>query len=221
MPHTKTGGTHMFINQGRHSGWIEVICGPMFSGKTEELIRRLKLSMIAKQKVQIFKPTTDDRYSEEHIVSHNEQKFLCTPVTSPEMILDRVREHTHVVGIDEAQFFDIGIVELCQTLANRGRRVIIAGLDQDYLGVPFGPMPELMAIAESVLKLKSICMVCGGLASRTQRLVQNSNQVLVGAKEHYEARCRACFDPELASAEDAPKTAVSNTANSTPSHTSG
>ncbi|MBT3181961.1 MAG: thymidine kinase [Deltaproteobacteria bacterium] len=192
----------MFINQGRHSGWIEVVCGPMFSGKTEELIRRLRLSLIAKQRVQIFKPVTDNRYSEEHIVSHDDQKFLCTPVSESSEILEKIREHTHVIGVDEAQFFDGEIVDICQVLANRGRRVIVAGLDQDYLGVPFGPIPELMAIAESVLKLKAICMVCGGLATKTQRLTAETKQVLVGAKDHYEARCRACFDPELAVGED-------------------
>jgi len=173
----------------------------MFSGKTEELIRRLRLSLIAKQRVQIFKPVTDNRYSEEHIVSHDDQKFLCTPVTSSAEILEKIREHTHVIGVDEAQFFDSEIVEICQKLANRGRRVIVAGLDQDYLGNPFGPIPELMAIAESVLKLKAICMVCGGLATKTQRLTEETAQVLVGAKEHYEARCRACFDPDLATCD--------------------
>lgn len=187
----------MFMNQGRHSGWIEVICGPMFSGKTEELIRRLKLSLIAKQKVQIFKPLTDNRYSEEHIVSHDEQKFICTPVTSPKEILDRIKDHTHVIAVDEAQFFDGSIVDVCEKLANRGMRVIVAGLDQDYLGNPFGPMPQLLSVAESILKLKAICMVCGGLASKSQRLTGENSQILVGSKNHYEARCRACFDPDL------------------------
>lgn len=194
----------MFINQGRHSGWIEVICGSMFSGKTEELIRRLRLSLIAKQKVQIFKPMTDNRYSEEEIVSHDDQKFVCTAVTTSKEIIENVKEHTHVIGIDEAQFFDDGLVDVCQTLANRGMRVIAAGLDQDYLGVPFGPMPQLLAVAESVLKLKAICMVCGGLASKSQRLTGESAQVVVGAKDHYEARCRACFDPDLGCDEELP-----------------
>jgi len=187
----------MFINQGRHSGWIEVVCGPMFSGKTEELIRRLRLSLIAKQKVRIFKPMTDNRYSEEHIVSHDDQKFVCTPVAVSKDIMGKVKDHTQVIGIDEAQFFDEKLVDVCQTLANRGMRVIVAGLDQDYLGVPFGPMPNLMAVAESVLKLKAICMVCGGLASKSQRLTNENAQVVIGAKDRYEARCRACFDPDL------------------------
>ena len=187
----------MFINQGRHSGWIEVVCGPMFSGKTEELIRRLKLALIAKQTVQIFKPITDNRYSKEHIVSHDNQKFLCTPVKSSKDILDKMRDHTRVIAVDEAQFFDDGVTEICHKLANNGKRVIVAGLDQDYLGNPFGPMPRLMAMAESVLKLKAICMVCGGLASKSQRLTAESGQVLVGEKDKYEARCRACYDPEL------------------------
>ncbi|HPM41277.1 MAG TPA: thymidine kinase [bacterium] len=187
----------MFINQGRPTGWIEVVCGPMFSGKTEELIRRLKLAQIAKQKVEIFKPALDTRYSAEHIASHNDQRFTCTPVPDAGKILEQVGDHTRVVGIDEAQFFDGSIVTVCQKLANRGLRVIAAGLDQDYLGRPFGPMPELLAVAESILKLKAVCMVCGGLASRSQRLTRETSQVVVGALDHYEARCRACFDPDM------------------------
>ncbi len=187
----------MFINQGRHSGWVEVICGPMFSGKTEELIRRLRLATIAKQRAQIFKPITDNRYSEEHIVSHNEQKILCTPIAHASEIIEKTRDYTHVIGIDESQFFDDDLVGVCQTMANRGLRVIAAGLDQDYMARPFAPMPELMAIAESVMKLNAICMVCGGLATRSQRLVSQGDQVLVGATGEYEARCRACFDPYL------------------------
>ena len=187
----------MFINQGRPTGWIEVVCGPMFSGKTEELIRRLKLAQIAKQKVEIFKPALDTRYSAEHISSHNDQRFTCTPVPDAGKILEQVGDHTRVVGVDEAQFFDRSIVPVCQKLANRGLRVIVAGLDQDYLGRPFGPMPELLAVAESILKLKAVCMVCGGLASRSQRLTRETSQVVVGALDHYEARCRACFDPDM------------------------
>lgn len=190
-------GRGMFINQGRPSGWVEVVCGPMFSGKTEELIRRLRLALIAKQKVEIYKPALDTRYSEEHIASHDDQRITCTPVSDAGKILEMVGDHTHVVGIDEAQFFDASIVTVCQKLANRGRRVIVAGLDQDYLGQPFGPMPSLMAVAESVLKLKAVCMVCGGLASRSQRLTRETSQVVLGATDHYEARCRACFDPEM------------------------
>lgn len=192
----------MFLNQGRPSGWIEVICGPMFSGKTEELIRRLRLARIAKQRVEIFKPALDNRFSEEHIASHNEQRFTCTPVPDATRILELVGDHTRVVGIDEAQFFDGKIVAVAQKLANRGLRVIMAGLDQDYQGKAFGPMPELMAVSESVLKLKAVCMVCGGLASRSQRLTTETSQVLVGAAEHYEARCRACFDPDLGHAKN-------------------
>lgn len=194
----------MFVNQGRASGWIEVICGPMFSGKTEELIRRLRLALIAKQKVEIFKPAIDKRYSEEHIESHDEARFKCTPLSEAGRILELVGDHTRVVGIDEAQFFDESIVAVCQKLANRGIRVITAGLDQDYLGQPFGPMPKLMAVAESVLKLKAVCMVCGGLASRSQRLTAETSQVVVGAGNHYEARCRACFDPDLGTAQNQP-----------------
>lgn len=194
----------MFINYGRPSGWIEVVCGPMFSGKTEELIRRLRLALIAKQKVEIFKPALDTRYSEEHIASHDDQRFTCNPIPEAGKILELVGDHTHVVGIDEAQFFDDSITAICQKLANRGRRIIVAGLDQDYLGKPFGPMPSLMAIAESVLKLKAVCMICGGLASRSQRLTGETSQVVLGAKDHYEARCRACFDPEMGLAKTMP-----------------
>ena len=194
----------MFINQGRPTGWIEVVCGPMFSGKTEELIRRLRLAQIAKQKTEIFKPAVDNRYSAEHIASHNDQRFTCTPVTEAAKILELIGDHTRVVGVDEAQFFDKSIVPVCQKLANRGLRVIVAGLDQDYLGAPFGPMPELLAVAESILKLKAICMVCGGLASRSQRLTKETSQVVVGASDHYEARCRACFDPDMGAATNRP-----------------
>ncbi|HPQ81585.1 MAG TPA: thymidine kinase [bacterium] len=194
----------MYINQGRPTGWIEVICGPMFSGKTEELIRRLRLAQIAKQKVEIFKPSVDNRYSSEHIASHNDQRFTCTPVTEASKILELIGDHTRVVGIDEAQFFDKTIVTVCQKLANRGLRVIAAGLDQDYLGAPFGPMPELLAVAESILKLKAICMVCGGLAGRSQRLTRETSQVVVGASERYEARCRACFDPDMGASAEQP-----------------
>lgn len=191
-------------HQGRPSGCIEVICGPMFSGKTEELIRRLRLAQIARQRIQIFKPALDNRYSEVHIESHNEQRFECTPIPNTSKLLELVHDQTRVVGIDEAQFFDDNIVHLCQRLANRGLRVVVAGLDQDYLGQPFGPMPALMAIAESVLKLKAVCMVCGGLATHSQRLTRETSQVVVGALDHYEARCRACFDPQAQLAQNQP-----------------
>lgn len=194
----------MYMNHGRHSGWIEVVCGPMFSGKTEELIRRLRLAQIAKQRIEIFKPALDTRFSVEHIESHNDRRFKCTPVPCAAKILEAVGDHTKVVGIDEAQFFDEGLVNVCQRLANHGLRVIVAGLDQDYLGNPFGSMPALMAIAESVLKVKAVCMVCGGLATRSQRLTNETNQVLLGAGNNYEARCRACFDPELGAQTNEP-----------------
>lgn len=192
------------MNQGRHSGWIEVICGPMFSGKTEELIRRLRLAQIAKQRVEIFKPAIDTRYTAEHIASHNDQKFQCTPVSDAARIIELVGDHTRVIGIDEAQFFDERLITVCQKLANRSLRVIVAGLDQDFLGKPFGPMPQLLSVAESILKLKAVCMVCGGLATKTQRITGETKQVVVGALDHYEARCRACFDPEAGTSKTEP-----------------
>ena len=178
------------------TGSVEVICGPMFSGKTEELIRRLRLARIAKQRIQIFKPVIDNRYENEYITSHADQKFLCTPLSETMAILDQLQDTTRVVGIDEAQFFGEDLIAVCEKLANRGLRVIAAGLDQDYLGQPFGPMPQLLAIADDLLKLKAVCMVCGGEATKSQRLVQKKDQVIVGASECYEARCRHCFDPE-------------------------
>lgn len=168
----------------------------MFSGKTEELIRRLRLVQIAKQRVQIFKAAIDKRYHDEFITSHSDQKFTCTPVSNAQQILERLGDSTRVVGIDEAQFFGNDIVEVCDKLANRGMRVIVSGLDQDYIGRPFGPMPKLLAVAESILKLKAVCMVCGGQATKSQRLTTEKDQVVVGSGEHYEARCRACFDPD-------------------------
>lgn len=199
----------MIMHQGRVSGWIEVVCGPMFSGKTEELIRRLRLVQIAKQRVQIFKPLLDDRYDDTCITSHSKQKFKCKPIERAQHILEEISDTTRVVGIDEAQFFDDEIVEICTRLANRGIRVIAAGLDQDYLGQPFGPMPQLMSIAEEVTKLKAICMCCGGLASKSQRLVGSGETVLVGSGESYEARCRACFDPDLSVENARPAVPVS------------
>lgn len=199
----------MQVYHGRQSGWIEVICGPMFSGKTEELIRRLRLALIAKQRVQIFKPALDNRYDDKYVMSHSEQKFICTPVKSSKEILEQINDSTRIVGIDEAQFFDEGIVDVCEKLANRGLRVIVAGLDQDYLGRPFGAMPTLLCVAESVLKLKAVCMSCGGLATRTQRLTADKEQVVVGSGERYEARCRHCHDPELMFEKNRPKVPVS------------
>jgi thymidine kinase len=176
-------------------GWIEVICGSMFSGKSEELIRRLRRAQIARQRVQIFKPKIDARYSEDHIVSHSEQKIASQVVTGSKDIMDLIDIRTEVVGIDEAQFFDKGIVQVCSRLADMGKRVIVAGLDQDYLGRPFEPMPQLLAVAEYITKTLAICMRCGNPANRTQRLIQSDERVVVGAADIYEARCRRCFEP--------------------------
>jgi thymidine kinase len=180
------------------SGWIEVITGSMFSGKTEELIRRLRRVQIARQKVQIFKPLIDNRYGEDHIISHSDMRIASENVATSAGLLDRVAADTEVVGIDEGQFFDAELPAVCTTLADQGRRVIVAGLDQDYLGRPFEPMPQLLAIAEYITKTLAICVVCGNPANHTQRLVVSGERVLVGAQGTYEARCRACFDPRLA-----------------------
>ena len=185
-------------NLPQDTGWIEVICGSMFSGKTEELIRRLRRAQIAKQRVAIFKPAIDTRYSSEHIVSHSGISLPSVMVTCATDILEGC-ENVDVVGVDEAQFFDTDLVEVCETLANRGRRVIVAGLDQDYLGKPFDPMPQLLAIAEYITKTLAICMVCGNPANRTQRVTRSGERVLVGAGDAYEARCRRCFTTDLAS----------------------
>jgi thymidine kinase len=178
----------------KNTGWIEVVVGCMFSGKTEELIRRMRRAQIAKQRVAIFKPVIDTRFSTDHIVSHSEAKLLSTSVRTSADVL-RLAGDAQVVGIDEGQFFDMGIVEVAETLANQGKRVIIAGLDQDYRGKPFEPMPQLLAIAEYITKTLAICMVCGNPADRTQRTTPSHERVLVGAKEAYEARCRRCFVP--------------------------
>lgn len=176
-------------------GWIEVIVGPMFSGKSEELIRRLRRAQIARQPLQVFKPAIDDRYHATKIVSHSEASIEAVAVRDSRELAERVRRDTRVVGIDEAQFFDDGVVDVVQRLANRGMRVVMAGLDQDYTGKPFAPMPTLMAVAEYVTKSLAICTRCGSPASRSQRLVPAGSQVLVGATEAYEARCRACHSP--------------------------
>ena len=181
-----------------NQGWIEVIVGSMFSGKSEELIRRLRRAQIARQKVQIFKPVIDRRYSDDHIVSHSEMRIESCAVPSSRALLDKVAPDTEVVGIDEGQFFDQELPMICDTLADQGKRVIVAGLDQDYLGKPFEPMPQLLAIAEYITKTHAICMVCGNPANHTQRLVASGDRVLVGAPGLYEARCRRCFDPVLA-----------------------
>ena len=178
----------------RDAGWIEVIVGSMFSGKTEELIRRLRRAQIARQEVAIFKPEIDKRYSEDHIVSHDEQRFPSIAVAGAPQILELCGS-AKVVAIDEGQFFGKDIVEVCETLANQGKRVIVAGLDQDYRGQPFEPMPQIMAIAEYVTKTLAICVVCGNPANRTQRIVADPDRVLVGAKDSYEARCRNCYEP--------------------------
>jgi thymidine kinase len=187
-------------SQPQH-GWIEVITGSMFSGKSEELIRRLRRAQIAKQKVQIFKPLIDNRYGDDHIISHSDMRIASQCVKNSAELLTRVDADTEVVGIDEGQFFDLNLPAAGNTLANSGKRVIVAGLDQDYLGRPFEPMPQLLAIAEYITKTRAICVVCGDPANHTQRLVANSDRVLVGAGGMYEARCRHCFDPTLAVVE--------------------
>jgi thymidine kinase len=176
-------------------GWIEVICGSMFSGKSEELIRRLRRAQIARQRVQIFKPKVDNRYSEDHIVSHSEMKIRSQLVSQPREILDLLDGRSQVIGIDEGQFFDTDLVSVCNKLADSGKRVIVAGLDQDFRGRPFDPMPQLLAIAEYITKTLAICVRCGAPANRTQRLVENPDRLLVGANDAYEARCRLCFEP--------------------------
>lgn len=176
-------------------GWIEVICGSMFSGKTEELIRRLKRALYGKQKVQVFKPNIDNRYDELAVVSHSQIKIVATPVVSAEQILHNLRSDTEVVGIDEVQFLGPEVVAVCETLAAKGLRVICAGLDQDYLGKPFEPMPQLLAIAEYITKELAICVVCGNPANRSQRLSNSAERVVVGAAGAYEARCRKCHVP--------------------------
>ncbi|EJF08014.1 MULTISPECIES: thymidine kinase [Pontibacter] len=179
-------------NHAIRRGWIEVICGSMFSGKTEELIRRLNRAKIAKQKVEIFKPTIDKRYHEEDVVSHNANAIRSTPIDfAQDMLL--LGGSCDVVGIDEAQFFDDGLAEVCVKLANSGVRVIAAGLDMDYLGKPFGPMPALMAVAEYVTKVHAICVQCGDIATYSFRNALSEQQVLLGETESYEARCRHCF----------------------------
>lgn len=184
----------MFIEpgfKGERRGWIEVVCGSMFSGKTEELIRRLKRVKIANLKAEIFKPAIDTRYDKINIVSHDENAIVSTPVESSQNIL-LLAQDVDVVGIDEAQFFDEGITDVCEQLATRGIRVIIAGLDMDYQGKPFGQMPNLLAIADYVTKLHAICMKCGGMANISYRKTSQEGQVLLGEKDIYEPRCREC-----------------------------
>ena len=188
------------INNENNRGWIEVICGSMFSGKTEELIRRLKRAEFAKQKVEIFKPQVDVRYSEEEVVSHDENSILSTPVSISRNIL-LLSTDVRVVGIDEAQFFDLGLIEVCNTLANRGIRVVVAGLDIDYLGRPFGPIPGLLATAEYITKVHAICVKCGNLANHSHRFGTGDKLVQLGETDSYEPLCRKCFHEELVKQE--------------------
>jgi len=185
----------MFLEPGfgsQRSGWIEVICGSMFSGKTEELIRRLKRARIANQKVEIFKPSKDTRYDDRKVVSHDENALLSKPIEHSKDIL-QVSEETKVIGIDEAQFFDLELTQICEQLALQGKRVIVAGLDMDYRGIPFGPIPHLLATAEYITKVHAICPHCGNLATHSYRLSQEGDQFLLGEKDLYEPHCRTCF----------------------------
>jgi thymidine kinase len=193
----------MIWNKG-NLGWIEVVCGPMFSGKSEELIRRLRRAEIARQRVQIFKPAIDQRYSDDHIVSHSDFKIRSESVRDVADLRAKLNPRTEVIGLDEGQFLGPGnaVVDLAVNLADMGKRIIIAGLDTDYLGRPFHPMPELLAIADEIQKTLAICMQCGAPAKHTQRLVHSEELVVVGAAGMYEARCRRCFEPALAMAEE-------------------
>ncbi|MDD7439895.1 thymidine kinase [Prevotellamassilia timonensis] len=185
---------HNILTQ--QQGRIEVICGSMFSGKTEELIRRLKRARIARQRVEIYQPAIDTRYSDNDVVSHDANSIPSTPVESARSIL-LMASDAQVVGIDEAQFFDVAIVEVCNELANSGKRVIVAGLDMDFKGIPFGPMPQLMAIAEDVTKVHAICVKCGNLAHVSHRIVKDEQRVLLGEQHEYEPLCRQCYNKAL------------------------
>ena len=186
----------MFLESAKKAGSIEVICGSMFSGKTEELIRRMKRAQFAKQKVEIYKPCIDVRYSEDKVVSHDSHSIPSTPIDSPAKMLE-LSSDVEVVGVDEAQFFDSSIVEVVQALANKGIRVIIAGLDTDFLGKPFGPMPALMAVAEDIQKVHAICVRCGSPANHSHRLSKSEELVLLGEKDEYEPLCRHCYNAAL------------------------
>lgn len=179
--------------RGQRSGWIEVICGSMFSGKTEELIRRIKRAKIANQKIQIFKPKKDIRYDEVAVVSHDDNSINSMPIENSKDILANLQD-VNVVGIDEAQFFDADLPEVCQKLAVRGIRVIVAGLDMDFKGMPFGPIPSLLAVAEYITKVHAICTHCGSLATHSYRLIADKSTVLLGEKDKYEPRCRICYE---------------------------
>ena len=193
-------------------GWIEVVCGPMFSGKSEELIRRLRRAEIARQRVQIFKPIIDQRYASDHIVSHDDSRIHSDAVSTAAEVANKLDLRTEVIGIDEAQFLGEAIVELVVRWADMGKRIIIAGLDTDYLGRPFHPMPELLAVADEITKTLAICMQCGNPAKHTQRLIANEDLIVVGAEGMYEARCRRCFEPNLAATQMRKKTEVAATA---------
>jgi thymidine kinase len=187
-----------------NTGWIEVICGPMFSGKSEELIRRLRRAMIARKRVQVFKPAIDNRYSESEIVSHAEARFKAEVVKDASGILSQIDWRTQVVGVDEANFLGPGLVDVASRLADAGKQVLIAGLDTDYLGRPFPPVPDLLAMAESITKTLAICIRCGNPAKHTQRLVDSEDLIVVGAAGTYEARCRRCFEPGVPKQEVLP-----------------
>ena len=209
MEEFTTQGNDEHLNHLRTApGWIEVIAGSMFSGKSEELIRRLRRAKIARQKVQVFKPKIDVRYSHDHIVSHSEMRHESNTVETATELLARIEKGTEVVGIDEGQFFDNDLIGVANELASRGLRVIIAGLDQDYTGKPFEPMPQLLAIAEYITKTHAICVRCGQPANYSQRTFQSEERVAVGATGMYEARCRRCFVPHA----DAPTSYVTEAA---------
>jgi thymidine kinase len=205
---TAQGNDEHLIHLRTTPGWIEVIAGSMFSGKSEELIRRLRRAKIARQKVQVFKPKIDVRYSQDHIVSHSEMRHESSTVETAGEVLARIERGTEVVGIDEGQFFDNELVAVANELARRGIRVIIAGLDQDYTGVPFEPMPQLLAVAEYITKTHAICVRCGQPANYSQRTFDSEELVAVGASDRYEARCRRCFVPHA----DAPTSYVTEAA---------
>ena len=183
-------------------GWIEVICGPMFSGKSEELIRRLRRATIARKRVQVFKPTIDTRYSKDEIVSHGDLRMKSETLDTSNDMLSRIDWRTEVVGVDEANFMGPDLIEIAGTLADSGKQVIIAGLDTDYMGRPFAPIPELLALAESITKTLAICVRCGNPAKHTQRLVESDDLIVVGASGMYEARCRRCFEPGVPRQEE-------------------
>lgn len=187
----------MFWESAKKAGVVEVVCGSMFSGKTEELIRRLKRAQFANQKIQVFKPCIDVRYSETEVVSHNAHALAAQPVATSQELETKINPDTQVVGLDEAQFFDMGIVDVAQNLADRGVRVIAAGLDMDFTGKPFGPMPSLMAIAEDVQKVHAVCVKCGELASYSHRMSSSDDLVVLGEKDIYEPLCRRCYNAAL------------------------